>query len=66
MVNDTEEMLLARMRHYSVNKVNDTILDDVRRELGVKCFETKYDADSILDIALQNVKKQIRKGKVLL
>jgi len=66
MVNDTEEMLLARMRHYSVSKVNDTILYDVRRELGVKCFETKYDADSILDIALQNVKKQIRKGKVLL
>lgn len=58
LINDTENMIRARMDMYgcSLHNVN---LKDIRFGIGLRCHELQIDADEIVNVAMENLEKSL-------
>ena len=60
VINDTEQMLMARMEAENTDKVNDGIIDSIRHEVGILYYGLGFDSKTILSEAVKNVKNKIK------
>jgi DNA replicative helicase MCM subunit Mcm2 (Cdc46/Mcm family) len=65
VLNDAENMIIAKMKQYDLTSVDDLLLSDIKHEIGVICYGLGLkNSKEILNTALSNVKKNI-KNKVI-
>ena len=65
VLNDAENMIVAKMKQYDLTSVDDLLLSDIKHEIGVICYGLGLkNSKEILNTALSNVKKNI-KNKVI-
>ena len=60
LVTDTENIIMARMKEFDANFVNEEVLDSVNHEVGLWCHNLGVNKENILDIAVKNVKNKIK------
>ena len=62
VLNDAENMIVAKMKQYDLTNVDDLLLSDIKHEIGVICYGLGLNnSKEILNTALSNVKKNIDK-----
>jgi len=64
VVNDVENMLVARMTADNLKRINKNVIESVKHEVGVICYGLGFNSKTILDEAVRNVKNKIKNGGI--